>query len=84
MAIALPHWGWLEAEGVYAIMQLLGGVSPLPQGLGVTEGSGALILSYLGVEPAEALAAVLLFRFATLGFSALLGLLAFLVLRVCD
>ncbi len=35
--------------GVYAMMQLLGGLSPLPQGLGVAEGTGTALLSYLGV-----------------------------------
>jgi uncharacterized membrane protein YbhN (UPF0104 family) len=83
-ALALPHWDLQPAEGVYAIMQLLGGISPLPQGLGVTEGSGTLILSYLGMDPSEALAAVILFRAAVLGFSAVLGLIAFIGLRLHD
>jgi uncharacterized membrane protein YbhN (UPF0104 family) len=83
-AVGLPNWNPLHAEGVYAIIQLLGGLSPLPQGLGVTEGSGTLLLSYLGVDPAEALAAIVLFRAAILGFSAVVGLLAFFVLRGRD
>ena len=81
LAVALPGWHVLHAEGVYAVIQLLGGLSPLPQGLGLTEGSGTLLLSYLGVGPEEALAAIVLFRATTLGFSAVLGLLAFLRLR---
>jgi glycosyltransferase 2 family protein len=80
-AIALPVWPLASAEGVYALIQLLGGLSPLPQGLGVTEGSGTFILGYLGVEPTDAFAAVLLFRVATLGLSVVLGLLAFVALR---
>ena len=84
LAVGLVEWGAVEAQGVYAMTQLLGGLSPLPQGLGVAEGSGTLILSYLGVDPTSALAAILLFRVAILGFSVVLGLLAFLALRVHD
>jgi uncharacterized membrane protein YbhN (UPF0104 family) len=81
VAIRLPRWDVVQAEGVYALSQLLGGISPLPQGLGVTEASGTALLGYLGLDPAEALAAVVLYRAAVLGFSALLGLLGFLQLR---
>ena len=84
LAVDLVQWGAVEAQGVYTMTQLLGGLSPLPQGLGVAEGSGTLILSYLGVDPTSALAAILLFRVAILGFSAVLGLLAFLALRLHD
>jgi uncharacterized membrane protein YbhN (UPF0104 family) len=81
VGIGVPGWTPFQAEGVYAMMQLWGGLSPLPQGLGVAEGSGAVLLSYLGVEPSQALAAVILFRAATLGLSVALGLLAFVLLR---
>ena len=82
LAVHLPDWQILQAEGVYSIIQLLVGISPLPQGLGVTEGSGALLLTYLGVDAEQALVAVILYRAVVLGFSAALGLLAFLLLRV--
>lgn len=81
-AVGVTGWNLLLANAVYSVMQLVGGISPLPQGLGVTEGSGTLLLSYLGIDPAAALAAVVLFRISVLGFSVLLGLLSFLVLRV--
>jgi uncharacterized protein (TIRG00374 family) len=84
IAVGLTEWAPDAAQGVYAMTQLLGGLSPLPQGLGVAEGSGTLIMSYLGVEPTAAFVAILLFRVATLGFSAVLGLLAFLALRIHD
>jgi uncharacterized membrane protein YbhN (UPF0104 family) len=82
LALSIADWGPLRVAGVYSMTQLLGGVSPLPQGLGVAEGSGTLLLGYLGVEPEAALAAMLLSRGAVLGFSILLGLIAFLVLRL--
>jgi uncharacterized membrane protein YbhN (UPF0104 family) len=82
LALGIENWGPFRVTSVYAITQLIGGVSPLPQGLGVTEGSGTLLLSYLGVEPEAALAAMLLSRAAVLGFSVVLGLLAFVVLRL--
>jgi uncharacterized membrane protein YbhN (UPF0104 family) len=62
--------------------QLLGGLSPLPQGLGVAEGSGTVLLGYLGIDPGLALAAILLSRGAVLGFSVVLGLLALVALRL--
>jgi uncharacterized membrane protein YbhN (UPF0104 family) len=82
IALGVSNWGPFRVTAVYAISQLIGGVSPLPQGLGVTEGSGTLLLGYVGVDPEAALAAMLLSRGAVLGFSALLGLLSFLVLRL--
>lgn len=84
LAIGFRDWGIAQAVGVYSMIQLLGGVSPLPQGIGVTEGSGTVLLTYLGIDPARALAAILVFRVASLGFSVLLGLAAFAVLRLTD
>jgi uncharacterized membrane protein YbhN (UPF0104 family) len=81
IALGIEGWQPIAVTGVYAMTQLVGGISPLPQGLGVTEGSGTLLLGYLGVDPERALAAMLLSRGAVLGFSALLGVIAFLVLR---
>lgn len=84
LAIGIPGRSAFRASGVYAMMQLLGGLSPLPQGLGVAEGTGTALLSYLGVEPSQALATILVFRAATLGLSAALGMLAFLLLRLTE
>jgi uncharacterized membrane protein YbhN (UPF0104 family) len=82
LALGLDHWRAVPVTGVYAMTQLVGGISPLPQGLGVAEGSGTVLLGYLGVDPEAALAAMLLSRGAVLGFSVLLGLVAFIVLRL--
>jgi uncharacterized membrane protein YbhN (UPF0104 family) len=82
IALGVGNWGPFRVTAVHSISQLIGGVSPLPQGLGVTEGSGTLLLGYLGVEPEAALAAMLLSRGAVLGFSVVLGLVSFLVLRL--
>ncbi|CAA9260240.1 MAG: hypothetical protein AVDCRST_MAG77-2533 [uncultured Chloroflexi bacterium] len=82
LALGLSEWPAFPVTGVYAMTQLVGGISPLPQGLGVAEGSGTLLLGYLGINPEDALAAMLLSRGAVLGFSVLLGLVAFLVLRL--
>jgi glycosyltransferase 2 family protein len=82
VALGIAEWRLVPVSGVYAMTQLVGGISPLPQGLGVAEGSGTVLLGYLGIDPEQALAAMLLSRGAVLGFSVLLGLVAFLVLRL--
>jgi uncharacterized membrane protein YbhN (UPF0104 family) len=82
VALEVPAWHPGYALSVYSMMLIAGGASPLPQGLGVTEGTGTLILGYLGIDAARALAVILLFRAIVLGFSAALGLLAFLALRL--
>ena len=40
LALQIEGWDAVRATAVYAMTQLLGGVSPLPQGIGVAEGSG--------------------------------------------
>jgi uncharacterized membrane protein YbhN (UPF0104 family) len=82
LALQIDGWNGIAAIAVYSMTQLLGGVSPLPQGIGVAEGSGTALLSYVGIDPGVALAAMLLSRGAVLGFSVLLGLLALVALRV--
>ena len=82
LALQIEGWDAVRATAVYSMTQLLGGVSPLPQGIGVTEGSGTAMLGYLGIDPGVALAAMLLSRGAVLGFSVLLGLIALVALRV--
>src|SRR5688572_3174789 len=82
LALQIEGWDAIRATAVYSMTQLLGGISPLPQGLGVAEGSGTAMLGYLGIDPGVALAAMLLSRGAVLGFSVLLGLVALVALRV--
>lgn len=69
-----------KALFVYAISTLLGALSFLPGGLGLTEGSmiGALVLLGLLSENAPALAATYLIRLTTLWFGVGVGTLALL------
>ncbi|HEV2121629.1 MAG TPA: lysylphosphatidylglycerol synthase domain-containing protein, partial [Chloroflexota bacterium] len=80
-SIDLQQVGFFEAHAVYSMLLLLGGISPLPQGLGVAESSGTFYFAFLGVDPSRALVAVLVFRAAILGLSAVIGLIAFMLLR---
>ncbi|WP_230470443.1 lysylphosphatidylglycerol synthase transmembrane domain-containing protein [Lujinxingia vulgaris] len=87
----LAFWCILDALGavelslhkalfVYAISTLLGALSFLPGGLGLTEGSmvGALVLLGLFATSAPALAATYLIRLTTLWFGVGVGALALL------
>jgi uncharacterized protein (TIRG00374 family) len=73
----------LAATFLYAFTTILGAISFLPGGLGVTEGSMSVGLVELGLLGTESLAvaATYLIRFATLWFSVILGLFAFIVYR---
>jgi uncharacterized protein (TIRG00374 family) len=74
----------LLAFFIYAIATILGSVSFLPGGLGVTEGVMVLALLRFGVMDARSQAVLVtyLIRFATLWFGVLLGLLALLRFRM--
>ena len=73
----------LAATFLYAVATILGAISFLPGGLGVTEGSMAVLLEELGLmsDQASAVAATCLIRLATLWFAVLVGLVAFLWYR---
>lgn len=65
--------------GIYSLATLLGALAFLPGGLGVTEGSLALMLgTQAGLPAGPAAAATLLIRATTLWFAVGLGLLALL------
>ena len=64
---------------VYAFASLAGAVSMLPGGLGVAEGSLTALLAGLGTPLAEAAAATLLVRGATLWLAVALGVATLLV-----
>lgn len=68
---------------VYAMTTILGAVSFLPGGLGVTEGSmmGALMLFEVFTRESAAAAATYLIRFATLWFGVVVGFFALVWLR---
>jgi len=68
-----------QAVGFYSLATLLGALAFVPGGLGVTEGSLALMLSRgAGLSAGPAAAATLLIRATTLWFAVGLGLLALL------
>ncbi len=84
LAVGSADWAIGQTLGVYTLMQLVGGLSASPHGLGVTEGSGLLLLAYVGVEGGTALAAVVLFRATLLGLGMMLGGVALVGLRIAD
>lgn len=59
----------------------LAGTIPIPGGLGVVDGGLVAALVLYGVDLAPATAAVLLYRAIALGLPAILGTIAFLILR---
>jgi glycosyltransferase 2 family protein len=81
-----PSWNLLLVSTfVLSVSSVLGALSMLPGGLGVAEASLAGLLLLLIDDPsfsrADAAAATLLIRFATLWFGVLLGVVALLVLQ---
>jgi uncharacterized protein (TIRG00374 family) len=68
---------------IYAATTILGALSFLPGGLGVTEGSMTLLLVKLasGLTRSAAIAATLVIRLCTLWFAVVVGLLALLFFR---
>lgn len=70
-----------SAMFIYAFSILVGAVSMLPGGLGVTEGAMTGLLVLLDVPKATAFAATLITRFATLWFAVVLGLLTTVLFR---
>jgi uncharacterized protein (TIRG00374 family) len=73
---------WLS-EFFYATATLAGALVPVPGGLGITEALLQNQLVHLGkVEPAQATAAMILVRLATLWWAVLVGFVALGVLKV--
>jgi len=68
---------------IYSSTTILGALSFLPGGLGVTEGSMTLLLVKLasGLTRSAAIAATLVIRLCTLWFAVVVGLLALLIFR---
>lgn len=73
--------GLLATSFVFASSSILGAVSLLPGGLGVTEGSMTGLLSVFGVGRATATSATLVVRAVTLWFSVLLGVVFYTSLQ---
>jgi glycosyltransferase 2 family protein len=66
---------------VYALSTIVGAVSMLPGGLGVTEGSLSLILINYGMAKELAVASTIIIRIATLWFAVLLGVIFLFLLK---
>jgi uncharacterized membrane protein YbhN (UPF0104 family) len=81
-ALGLDDVGLPRAMLVYALSQTAGGLSMIPLGLGVVEGSGVLLLVAAGVDASLATAALVLFRLLTLGANMLVGGCGLLALRL--
>lgn len=64
-----------QAIGIYAAAVLAGALSFIPGGLGSTEAVMVLLLSFAGVDTADALAATLICRIVTLWFAVAIGML---------
>ncbi|HEX6300082.1 MAG TPA: flippase-like domain-containing protein [Acidimicrobiia bacterium] len=66
----------LQAVATYAASQLVGGLPGMPGGLGVTEGSIALILAAYGFPASNTLAPIIVFRVVSYWLPAALSFLA--------
>jgi uncharacterized protein (TIRG00374 family) len=71
----------LAAIAMAHLVGQLAGSIPIPGGLGVVDGGVVAALVLYGVDLAPATAAVLLYRAIALGLPAILGTIAFLILR---
>ena len=70
--------------GIYGLAISIGALSFLPGGLGGTEATMILLLGVTGASTADAGAATILLRLATLWFAVLIGIVATLGLRGAD
>jgi putative heme transporter len=64
-AVGIEGIGWLHLLAVYAFGELLTTIAVTPSGLGFVEGGSAQLLVAFGAPPAEAMAAVVLYRLFT-------------------
>tara|TARA_Y100000996_G_C22542305_1_gene650465 strand:- start:1919 stop:2368 length:450 start_codon:yes stop_codon:yes gene_type:complete len=65
--------GYLEIISLYSTSVILGAVSMLPAGIGVTEGSFGGLSTLLGMEISIALALAIIIRLFTLWFGVVVG-----------
>ena len=82
LALGLDDVGLPRAMLVYALAQIAGGLSMIPLGLGVVEGSGVLLLVAAGVDASLATAVLVLYRLLSLGANMLVGGCGLLCLRL--
>ena len=73
--------GLATALFIYAFSMLVGAISFLPGGLGSAEITMVMLFGLHGMSPAEAVAATVIIRLATLWFAVLLGLLALIPIK---
>ncbi len=76
-----PHINLLWPVFVFSLSIIVGAISMLPGGLGVTEGSLSLILINGGMVKNNAVASTILIRIATLWFAVILGAIVLFILR---
>jgi uncharacterized protein (TIRG00374 family) len=74
------HLGLFESVFIVSFSLIIGNISMLPGGLGITEGSMLGILLTLNVSSVMAVAVVILFRLVTLWFAVIIGLVAMSIL----
>jgi uncharacterized protein (TIRG00374 family) len=67
------------ASFVYSFASLAGGLSFIPGGLGITEGSISGLLQISGFAPATAVGIAIVVRIGTMWFAAILGLVTYLI-----
>ena len=88
LAMYALAWGfgiplsWAACAFVFSAGSIVGVLSLLPGGLGVTEGGMVALLALLGVALAPATALTLAIRLCTLWFGVVVGLVAIALLRV--
>lgn len=66
----------LASFGIYGLAISIGALSFLPGGLGGTEATMILLLGLAGISTADAGAATIILRLATLWFAVLIGVVA--------
>ena len=76
LALEIDSLSFLEIISTYIASLILGVLSFLPGGIGVTEGSLVVLLSLQGIEISTAVVVALLIRLFTLWYSVAVGLLS--------
>jgi uncharacterized protein (TIRG00374 family) len=66
----------------YSFSTIVGAVSMLPGGLGITEGSFLIMLKNSGLELSDSTAITFIIRASTLWFAVIIGLIAFMIFSV--
>ncbi len=76
LSLGINLINYFELAAMYSMSVILGSVSMLPGGLGVTEGSFAGLISFYGLDFSTALVVAVIVRFFTLWYGVGIGFLA--------